>query len=99
MSGSAADVGGIAPAADLVPTLRVLVAPDCYGDSLTAVEAAAAIATGWNRGRPAGRKRAGRVGAGPQLGDGIPGMRAGVRIGPPRWPADAANGAVRAQQG
>jgi glycerate 2-kinase len=54
MSGSAANVGGIAPAADLVPaTLRVLVAPDCYGDSLTAVEAAAAIATGWNRARPA----------------------------------------------
>ena len=55
MSGSAADVGGIAPAAGLVPTLRVLVAPDCYGDSLTAVEAAAAIATGWNQVRPADR--------------------------------------------
>ena len=54
MSGSAADVGDVAPAADRVPaTLRVLVAPDCYGDSLTAVEAAAAIATGWNRVRPA----------------------------------------------
>ncbi len=54
MSGSAADVGGIAPAADLVSTtLRVLVAPDCYGDSLTAVQAAAAIATGWNRVRAA----------------------------------------------
>jgi glycerate 2-kinase len=53
MSGSAADVGGTAPAADRVPAiLRVLVAPDCYGDSLTAVEAAAAIATGWNRARP-----------------------------------------------
>ena len=53
MTGSAADVGDVAPAADRVPaTLRVLVAPDCYGDSLTAVEAAAAIATGWNRSRP-----------------------------------------------
>jgi glycerate kinase len=31
--------------------LRVLIAPDCYGDSLTAVQAAAAIATGWQRGR------------------------------------------------
>lgn len=40
-------------AADRVPAiLRVLVAPDCYGDSLTAIEAAAAIATGWNRARP-----------------------------------------------
>ncbi|MGH3530839.1 MAG: glycerate kinase family protein [Mycobacterium sp.] len=32
--------------------MRVLVAPDCYGDSLTAVQAAAAIAAGWNRARP-----------------------------------------------
>ena len=52
MSRSAADVGSIAPAAALVPTLRLLVAPDSYGDSLTAVEAAAAIAAGWNRVRP-----------------------------------------------
>jgi glycerate kinase len=29
-----------------------LIAPDCYGDSLTAVEAAEAIAHGWRRGRP-----------------------------------------------
>jgi glycerate 2-kinase len=35
-----------------MPALRVLVAPDCYGDSLTAVQAAAAIAAGWNRVRP-----------------------------------------------
>lgn len=33
--------------------MRVLVAPDCYGDSLTAVEAAAAIAAGWAVSRPA----------------------------------------------
>ncbi|WP_328357658.1 glycerate kinase [Mycobacterium sp. NBC_00419] len=33
--------------------LRVLVAPDCYGDSLTAVQAADAIAAGWLRARPA----------------------------------------------
>jgi glycerate 2-kinase len=32
--------------------MRVLIAPDCYGDSLTAVEAAQAIALGWHRGRP-----------------------------------------------
>jgi glycerate kinase len=32
--------------------LRVLIAPDCYGDSLTAVEAAQAIADGWRRARP-----------------------------------------------
>ena len=33
--------------------MRVLVAPDCYGDSLTAVAAAAAIAAGWAAARPA----------------------------------------------
>ena len=33
--------------------LRVLIAPDCFGDSLTAVAAAQAIAGGWHRGRPA----------------------------------------------
>ena len=32
--------------------LRVLIAPDCYGDSLTAVQAAQAIADGWRRARP-----------------------------------------------
>jgi glycerate kinase len=32
--------------------VQVLIAPDCYGDSLTAVEAAHAIADGWRRGRP-----------------------------------------------
>ena len=32
--------------------MRVLIAPDCYGDSLTAVEAAQAIAVGWQRSRP-----------------------------------------------
>ena len=31
---------------------RVLIAPDCFGDSLTAVEAAQAIAEGWRRARP-----------------------------------------------
>lgn len=33
--------------------MKVLIAPDCFGDSLTAAQAAAAIATGWRRGRPA----------------------------------------------
>jgi glycerate 2-kinase len=31
--------------------VQVLIAPDCFGDSLTAVEAAEAIARGWRRGR------------------------------------------------
>ncbi|MFV0495184.1 glycerate kinase [Mycobacterium sp.] len=33
--------------------MRMLVAPDCYGSSLSAVDAAAAIATGWSRSRQA----------------------------------------------
>ena len=32
--------------------MRVLIAPDCFGDSLTAVAAANAIAEGWRRARP-----------------------------------------------
>ncbi|HEY6648968.1 MAG TPA: glycerate kinase [Mycobacterium sp.] len=32
--------------------MQVLIAPDCFGDSLTAVEAAESIARGWRRGRP-----------------------------------------------
>ena len=32
--------------------VQVLIAPDSYGDSLTAAEAAEAIARGWRRGRP-----------------------------------------------
>jgi glycerate kinase len=32
--------------------VQVLIAPDCFGDSLTAVEAAESIARGWRRGRP-----------------------------------------------
>ncbi|MGB8406529.1 MAG: glycerate kinase, partial [Mycobacterium sp.] len=34
-------------------SLRVLIAPDCYGDSLTAPQAVEAIAGGWGRARPA----------------------------------------------
>jgi glycerate 2-kinase len=32
--------------------VKVLIAPDCFGDVLTAVEAAEAIERGWRRGRP-----------------------------------------------
>ncbi|WP_051190150.1 glycerate kinase [Mycobacterium sp. UM_WGJ] len=35
--------------------LRVLIAPDCFGETLTAVQAAAAISTGWHRSRPQDR--------------------------------------------
>ncbi|MDY6997746.1 MAG: glycerate kinase [Actinomycetota bacterium] len=33
-------------------SLHVLIAPDCFGDSLTAVQAAQSIAAGWRRSRP-----------------------------------------------
>src|ERR1700755_610641 len=46
---------GLSPGRLQLPAMRVLVAPDCYGDSLSAVEAAAAIATGWTRSRPGDR--------------------------------------------
>ncbi|ORB70361.1 hypothetical protein BST45_06205 [Mycobacterium shinjukuense] len=50
VSDAAAD--GLAPGRLQLPAMRVLVAPDCYGDSLSAVDAAAVIATGWTRSRP-----------------------------------------------
>ena len=51
-SASDDEATGPAPGRLQLPAMRVLVAPDCYGDSLSAVEAAAAIATGWTRSRP-----------------------------------------------
>lgn len=46
---------GLAPGRLQLPAMQVLVAPDCYGDSMTALEASAAIATGWTRSRPGDR--------------------------------------------
>lgn len=46
---------GLAPGRLQMPAMVVLVAPDCYGDTLSAVQAAATIATGWTRSRPADR--------------------------------------------
>ncbi len=39
------------PASGPAPVLRVLIAPDCFGNSLTAPAAAGAIAEGWRRAR------------------------------------------------
>ena len=52
MAGSDTDTG-----ADTVrgPARAVLIAPDCFGDSLTAVQAAQAIGQGWRRSRPGDR--------------------------------------------
>ena len=48
--------GPAATSADPQATaLRVLIAPDCFGETLTAVQAAATIATGWHRSRPLDR--------------------------------------------
>jgi len=71
--------------------LRVLIAPDCFGDSLTAVEAARVIAQGWRRARPDDNLSAapqsdggpGFVGA---LASGHPGMQ--VRAARVRGPLD-----------
>lgn len=52
---SGADTDDLAPGRIQLPAMRVLVAPDCYGGSLSAVQAAAAIATGWTRSRPGDR--------------------------------------------
>ncbi len=49
------DADDLAPGRIQLPAMMVLVAPDCYGGSLSAVEAAAAIATGWTRSRPSDR--------------------------------------------
>jgi len=49
------DAAALGPGRLQLPAMQVLVAPDCYGDSLSAVEAAAAIATGWTRSRPGDR--------------------------------------------
>jgi glycerate kinase len=49
---SDAGPGGFGPGHLQLPEMRVLIAPDSFGDSLSAVEAAAAIATGWTRARP-----------------------------------------------
>ncbi len=46
---------GLVPGRLQLPAMLVLVAPDCYGGSLSAVQAAAVIATGWTRSRPGDR--------------------------------------------
>lgn len=59
--------------------LRVLIAPDCFGDSLTAVEAARAIAAGWRQGRP--QDRLVEV----ALSDGGPGFVEVLKARHPEW--------------
>lgn len=49
------DGPGLAPGRLQLPAMQVLVAPDCYADSMSALEASAAIATGWTRSRPGDR--------------------------------------------
>jgi glycerate kinase len=57
--------------------LRVLIAPDCFGDSLTAAQAAEAIASGWRR------ARAGDDLVLLPLSDGGPGFVAALTVGQP----------------
>lgn len=71
MKGSQASddaTGSLGPGRLQLPAMRVLVAPDCYGDSLSAVEAAAAIeldaAAGRGVSAEPGAGAAGGIGAG-----------------------------------
>lgn len=43
------------PEPDAAPVRTVLIAPDCFGDTLTAVQAAQCIANGWRRSAPLDR--------------------------------------------
>lgn len=62
-------------------TLRVLIAPDCFGDTLTAVQAARAIAAGWRQTRPQDSLTL------IPLSDGGPGFVAVLTARHPNWPA------------
>jgi glycerate kinase len=86
-----------------VPALRVLIAPDCYGDSLTAVQAAEAIAAGWQLARADDRLTlAPQSDGGPGFVDVLAsrfgGRRSAVVSGPladdvtAQWVLDAASG-------
>lgn len=70
--------------------LRVLLAPDCYGDSLTAAQAVDAIATGWARARPMDTLvRAPQSDGGPGFIEVLAGRVGEVRTATVRGPLDA----------
>lgn len=69
--------------------LRVLLAPDCYGDSLTAAQAVTAIAAGWGRARPADTLvPAPQSDGGPGFIEVLAGRVGEVRIAPVSGPLD-----------
>jgi glycerate kinase len=69
----------------------VLIAPDCYGQSLTAVQAAEAIAAGWRRSRPADTLvLAPQSDGGPGLVDTLASRLGGLRIDVVSGPLDTA---------
>ncbi len=70
--------------------MRVLIAPDCFGDSLSAVEAADAIAAGWQRARPGDKlTRAPQSDGGPGFVDVIAGRLGERRTARVSGPLDA----------
>jgi glycerate kinase len=80
-----------------MPALRVLIAPDCFGGSLTAAGAAEAIVDGWRRARPGdilvvAPQSDGGPGFVEALGAGHPGMQ--LRHARVRGPLDAGVAAV-----
>ena len=70
--------------------MRVLIAPDCFGDSLSAVEAADSIAAGWQRARPGDKlTRAPQSDGGPGFVDVIAGRLGERRTARVSGPLDA----------
>lgn len=69
--------------------MKVLIAPDCFGDSLTAPQAVAAIAAGWGAARPADTlTRAPQSDGGPGFVDVLAGRLGEVRRSRVRGPLD-----------
>jgi len=67
--------------------MKVLIAPDCFGDSLTAPQAAAAMAAGWGRARPSDiLTRAPQSDGGPGFVDVLAGRLGQVRHAQVRGP-------------
>ncbi|ORB27561.1 glycerate kinase family protein [Mycolicibacterium parafortuitum] len=72
------------------PARTVLIAPDCFGDSLTAVQAADAIARGWCASRPGDDvRRAPQSDGGPGFVDVLAGRLGEIRTSTVSGPLDA----------
>ena len=79
--------------------MRVLIAPDSFGETLTAVQAADAMAAGWRSVRPAEGGGGGRGGRAAGPGGGARGRRRAPRPGPPPPPGRGAPGGGGGRRG